>query len=178
MKNVARTKKWVEEFVIGYNLCPFARVPYEANQIRFCEIGESDPEAILEAFWKEIEVIDSADETVISNSILIMPALSDSFGDYLDVFNMASDLLEMQNKADKFQLASFHPAYLFDGTTESDPTNYTNRSPQPLIHIIRINEVARAIESHPDIDSVPITNQTKMRELGEGYLKNRLEGLK
>ena len=61
MNNVTRAKKWVEEFVIGYTLCPFARAPYEAGQVRFCEITETHTEAILEAFWKEVEVIDSAD---------------------------------------------------------------------------------------------------------------------
>jgi len=178
MNNVNRAKKWVEEFVIAYTLCPFARIPYEAGQVRFYEVEETEPEAILQAFWKEIEVIDSTDDAEISNSILVIPALSDSFESYLDVFYMASDLLEVQGKGDKFQLASFHPAYVFERTTESDPTNYTNRSPQPLIHVIRIEEVARAIESHPDIDSVPIANQAKMRELGEDHLKDFLESLK
>jgi hypothetical protein len=178
MKNVDRAKKWVEDFVIAYALCPFARVPYEAGQVRFCEITETDTEAILEAFWKEVDVIDRAGEQEMSNSILAIPALTDSFEHYLDILAMATDLLELQNVADKFQLASFHPAYLFDGTEDIDPTNYTNRSPVPLIHIIRSEEVALAIESHPDIDSVPIANQSKMRELGEDHLKAFLESMK
>jgi len=178
MNNTDRTKKWVEDFVIAYTLCPFAQTPYEAGQVRFCEIEESDTAAILEAFWKEVEVIDSADESEISTSILVVPALSSSFEEYLDVIHMATDLIEMQNKEDKFQLASFHPAYLFEGTVESEPTNYTNRSPLPLIHIIRREEVARAIASHPDIDSVPIVNQEKMRDLGEEHLKANLESFK
>ncbi|RLD19069.1 MAG: DUF1415 domain-containing protein, partial [Bacteroidetes bacterium] len=95
-----------------------------------------------------------------------------------DVLDMAAELLEMQNKADKFQLASFHPAYQFEGTTQNDPTNYTNRAPVPLIHIIRVEEMARAIASHPDIESIPIANQVKMRELGEEHLKDFLESLK
>ncbi len=178
MNNVNRAKKWVEDFVIGYTLCPFARVPYEAGQVRFCEITETDTEAILEAFWKEVEMIDHADSAEISNSILVLPALTDSFERYLDILDMATDLLDMQKKAEKFQLASFHPAYQFDGTEKSDPTNYTNRSPVPLIHIIRIEEVAQAIASHPDIDSVPIANQEKMRELGVEHLNSFLESLK
>ena len=175
MNHVNHAKRWVEEFVIGYTLCPFAKVPYEAGQVRFCEITETETELILEAFWKEVEVIDEADEVEISNSILVIPSLTDSFDRYLDVLYLATDLLEMQNKSDKLQLASFHPEYQFDGTTSNDPTNYTNRSPVPLIHFIRIAEVARAIESHPDIDSVPIANQAKMRELGEDHLKGYLE---
>lgn len=178
MNNVNHAKRWVEEFVIGYALCPFARVPYEAGQVRFCEIAETETEAILEGFWNEVELIDSADETEISNSILVIPALTDSFERYLDVLDLANELLEMQNKADKLQLASFHPEYQFDETEKNDPTNYTNRSPIPLIHIIRIGEVARAIASHPDIDSVPIANQVKMRELGEEHLKGFLESFK
>jgi len=174
MRNVHFAKKWVEEFVIAYRLCPFAQVPYEAGQVRFCEIEETDTETILEVFWKEVEVIASAERTEISNSILVIPALTSSFEEYLDVFDMACDLLSMQTKEDKFQLASFHPAYMFEGTDESDPTNYTNRSPVPLIHIIRTEEVADAIQSHPDIDSVPVLNKEKMRELGENHLRELL----
>jgi hypothetical protein len=81
----------------------------------------------------------------------------------------------MQKKDGKFQLASFHPAYQFAGTKEGDPTNYTNRSPLPLIHIIRTEEVADAIASHPDIDSVPLANKAKMRELGVEQLRAMLE---
>jgi uncharacterized protein len=177
MKNVDRAQKWVVDFVIEHTLCPFARVPYEAGQVRFCEIGETDVEAILDAFWTEVDLIDRVEKSEISNSILVIPALKNSFGQYLDVFNMACDLLELQNKAGKFQLASFHPLYQFVGTDESDPTNYTNRSPLPLIHIIRTEEVAQAIESHPDIDSVPIANQAKMRAMGEERLRSFLESL-
>ncbi len=178
MNHVNRTRKWVEDFVIAYALCPFARTPYDAGRVRFCEITEIDAEAILQAFWKEVEIIDCAKETEISNSILAIPALTGSFEDYLDMIAMAMELLEMQNKTNKFQLASFHPAYQFEGTKQNDPTNYTNRSPVPLIHIIRVEEMARAIASHPDIDSVPIANQTKMRELGEEHLRDFLESLK
>ncbi len=178
MKNTDRARSWVEKFVIAYTLCPFARAPYEAGRIKFLEISETNTEAILEAFWKEVEIMDNADATEISNSILVVPALSDSFEQYLDVFHMASELLEMQHKAGKFQLASFHPAYRFEGTTDSDPTNYTNRSPLPAIHILRVDEVANAIASHPDIDLVPVENQAKMKELGEEQLKEILKEFK
>jgi uncharacterized protein len=171
---VKLAERWVEEFVIAYGLCPFARTPYESGLVRFCEIDAVDTETILQAFWKEVEMLDNVDETQISNSILVIPALASSFEVYLDVFAMACDLLELQNKEDKFQLASFHPAYRFEGTDENDPTNYTNRSPAPLIHIIRTEEVASAIESHPNIDSIPIRNKARMRELGEERLRDLL----
>jgi len=32
---LTETKAWLLEFVIGHNLCPFARKPFESDQIRF-----------------------------------------------------------------------------------------------------------------------------------------------
>ena len=141
MSYIDRTRRWVEDFVIARALCPFARTPYEAGLVRISEFDCKSTEEQLSAFWQEVELIERTGPAEISNTIIVIPALARSFEQYLDLFEMATDLLKLQGKADVFQLASFHPLYQFEGTDEGDPTNYTNRSPAPLIHIIRVDEV-------------------------------------
>lgn len=48
------TKKWINQFVIKYNLCPFAQPVVKANQVRYRVILEEDPEKILERIKLEV----------------------------------------------------------------------------------------------------------------------------
>jgi len=64
------------------------------------------------------------------------------------------------------QLVGFHPDYCFAGVEETDPANYTNRSPYPMFHLIRQDELAAALESWPDPESIPRRNVALLRELG------------
>lgn len=120
----------------------------------------------LIAFWKEIEVLENAAPEEISNTILIFHEGLDDFNEYLELYDMAEQLLIDQNKNGVFQLASFHPAYQFGNTHYNDVSNYTNRSPFPFIHILRIKEVEEAINNYPNIEDVPLRNIKTMKKLG------------
>lgn len=39
------------------------------------------------------------------------------------------------------QLATFHPRYRFEGSEEDDASNYTNRSPFPVLHLLLESQV-------------------------------------
>nr|MBP8217866.1 DUF1415 family protein [Thauera sp.] len=64
------------------------------------------------------------------------------------------------------QVASFHPQYQFADTEADDPGNLTNRSPWPLLHIIREESLEKAIEHYPDVDAIPERNIARMKALG------------
>lgn len=169
---IDKSKKWVERFVIELQLCPFAKLPYDKNQVRFEVCIETETEAQLMAFWNEIELLIKTSREKISNTILIYPNGLNDFEKYLDLYFLAENLLTDQNKNNQFQLASFHPDYQFENTEKDDVTNYTNRSPFPFVHILRIGEVAEAIESYPDVEMVPERNKNKLKKLGlEGIIK-------
>ena len=171
---IEKSKTWVERFVIGLNLCPFAKRPFDKGLVRF-EVCESEEmESQLVAFWKEIELLENTNQEEISNTILILPNGLEDFENYLDFYHLAEQLLTDQRKQTAFQLASFHPRYQFENTQKDDLSNYTNRSPFPFIHILRIAEVANAIAHYPDVEGVPERNIQRLNEMGlEEILKLR-----
>lgn len=173
---ITSTRNWVEKMVIGLNLCPFAKLPFSQGQIHFQLIEDESMERQLLVFWKEIERLISTEKNEISNSLLIFPDSFPDFSDYLDFYDLCEKLLAGQGKDTEFQLASFHPNYLFDGVGEQDASNYTNRSPYPMIHVLRSEEVEEAIASHPNIESVPKRNVELLRELGKEGVKKVLGG--
>ena len=164
--------------VIAHQLCPFAKLPFDQNRIRYRVVEEDDIEKQLMAFWEETSQLEQAPNKEISNSLLLFPFQYPSFSAYLDLYDLAENLLVEQNKKDLFQLASFHPKYQFEDVGLDDVSNYTNRSPFPMIHILRVEEVTAAINSHATIGLVPEINKKKMHELGEEKIKNILYRIK
>ena len=158
------TKKWIAEFVIGFRLCPFAKTVFDNNKILFSLELSDDIHMQLVAFWNSLQELER--EAELSTAILILPNAPNDFESYLDVFEKAETILQDSGLNDKFQLAGFHPEYLFSEENISAATHFTNRSPYPLIHILYVDDVAHAVESHPDIASVPKMNILKMKDLG------------
>ena len=157
------TKKWLLEFVIGHNLCPFARKPFESDQIRFVCTDAQEDNDLLHALAQELELLlgDSAIET----TLLIVPNTLETFHAYWDFIELAEALIDNLGFEGVFQIATFHPQYQFEGTESSAPENRTNRSPYPLIHILREKSLSKAIENHPDVAQIPERNVNLMNRL-------------
>ena len=172
---IEKSSAWVERFVIGLQLCPFAKRPFDKGLLRFEVCFEKNMEAQLVAFWKEIEQLDKVPKEEISNTILVYPNGLHDFEKYLDLYDLAERLLLDQKLNEKFQLASFHPDYQFEGTDKDDVSNYTNRSPFPFIHILRVGEVEEAINSYPNIDEVPARNIRLLEEMGIEKIKDIID---
>ena len=66
--------------------------------------------------------------------------------------------------------ASFHPQFQFEGTAPDDITNYTNRAPYPMLHLLREDSVERAVAAFPDELTISETNIVTLEKLGsEGW---------
>jgi len=152
------TKKWIAEFVLLHTLCPFAKIPFEADNIMYIETEDSDLEPILLLLHTSLlELVG------FSNAFLILPVMD--FDRYLDVFYACEEYLEKTGFDTKYQLASFHPEYQFANYSKEDKRNKTNQSPLPMIHILRVQEMAAAIASYGDTSNVFKENEKKMRSL-------------
>ncbi len=171
-KSIISTKKWLKEFVIDLGLCPFASQPYLKDRIRYKELKFKNPMDGFASFYEELVLMDKHKE--IDTTLIVIPQLSSSFADYLDFYYGCEDVIHHYKKEEEYQLASFHPKYIFQGEDPEDPSVYTNRSPYPIIHILRFEMVAKAIESHPDTESIPSVNIGRMRSIGLSTLKERL----
>ncbi len=168
---IAHTCCWIERVVIELKLCPFARQPFESGTIRFVVSTADQPEALRADLQTELEFLSSTDADKVQTTLLIHPNVLNQFLDYNDFLNVADALIEEQGYTGEFQVASFHPQYQFAGAPADAAENYTNRSPYPALHILREEELERAIDSHPHPDKIPERNIDTLNELGAEHMR-------
>ena len=166
---IIHTRAWINDFIIKYNICPFARSEVESDRVRYRSIDESDSHHCLEELILECDYLDNHPET--ETTLLIFSCNIISFEDFLDFVDIAEQLLIAHDYEGVYQLASFHPVYRFADTADDDPANYTNRSPYPMLHIIREASIEKALQNYPNPETIPEQNIKRVRELGEEKLK-------
>jgi len=169
----AATMNWVQSVVVDLALCPFAAKSILENKLSERVVMSDDLETILAELMLEVEVLEK--NTVLESSLLTLPHASARFESYLDLVDQANELLKISDFEGIYQLASFHPDYQFAGTEKNAPENYTNRSPYPILHIIRESALTEAIDNFPGVESVPDNNIKKMNEIGIEKLESLLK---
>jgi len=163
---VAATQAWLERDVIGLNLCPFARAVSDAGRIRYFVSRAETGEGLRTDLVSELRILETLDPAKVDTTLLIHPSVFGDFPDYNDFLGVAEAAVEELGFAGVFQIASFHPTYRFAGTAPEDVTNRTNRSPYPMLHILREASIARAVAGHPDAAGIPARNIETLRRLG------------
>lgn len=164
---IAPTRQWLKDVVIGFNFCPFARREFESGRVRYRVAESRKTKLLITALLEELHFLDGHDE--IETTLLIFSEGLGDFYDYLDFLGLAQLTLEEVGYDGVFQLASFHPEYVFEGEAFDDASNYTNRSPSPMIHLIREASIERAVAAHRDVDGIPERNQILAREKGAEF---------
>jgi len=172
-KTILLTQNWVETIVVGLNLCPFAKREIVKNRVRFTATKSTTQEHLLMDLKTELELLNTNSD--IETTLLIHPSVLQDFYDYNDFLELADSLLIDMELDGVYQIASFHPGYQFGGTNFNNAENYTNRSPYPMLHILREESLERAIDSYPDIDDIPDKNIKLMNEMGVDKLKDLLQ---
>lgn len=165
---IQATKRWVEEIVIGLNLCPFAKQEWVNNKVRLCVSESKSHETLLQDLSDEVLLLHSNPE--IETSLLIHPLLLEDFDDYNQFLDVADNLIDTMGYTGVYQIASFHPAYRFAGTSPDDAENYTNRSPFPMLHVLREESVEKAIQHYPHSDNISERNIALLNKLGSDKL--------
>ena len=156
------TKDWVEQFVLRYNLCPFAHRPHQQQTIRYHLCSEMQLQNIVLDFLQEIDLLN---QDVAQTTLIVYPSQMTDFEQYLDFIELLDLVLMDECLNDTYQLASFHPEYIFAESFVHDPANRTNRSPFPMVHILRCTDVFQARQSHPDTESIPNRNIELLRKI-------------
>lgn len=164
------TQRWLEQAVIGLNLCPFAKAVHVKNQIRYVVSPATSPEALLADLMDELRMLQDADPEIIDTTLLIHPYVLGDFLDFNDFLDTVDIAVAEPEFNDEFQVASLHPQYQFSGTAPDDIENYTNRSPYPTLHLLREDSVDRAVAAFPDAEQIVDRNVETMEQLGhEGW---------
>jgi len=161
---IASARQWLETIVVGLKLCPFANRELENGRVRFAVTDAETETELLMALRSELSVL--TDDASVETTLLIHPKTLRDFYDFNDFLQVADTLLIDLALEGVVQIASFHPEYQFEGTAPDDVQNYTNRSPNPMLHLIREDSLARAIAAYPDVAHIPERNVALMQSMG------------
>lgn len=165
------TRRWLEHVVIGLNLCPFARAVFVRNQVRIVVSSARHIDAFLDDLDRELAHLQATSAEETDTTLLVHPTLFPDFMVFNDFQGVVDDVLQEHSLEGVIQVAHFHPDFLFDGEPEDDMSHFTNRAPYPILHLLREESVARAVDSAAgDADAIVERNVRTLRDLGpEGW---------
>ena len=158
--------------MIGLNLCPFAKAVYVKNQVRLVVSKARHADDLLEELDRELDLLVATPADQIDTTLLIHPTLFEDFLDFNDFLEVAEGVVDEHGLEGVIQLASFHPQFQFDGTEAEDISNYTNRAPFAMVHLLREDSVERAVEAFPQAEAIFEQNIATLEKLGQdGWTK-------
>lgn len=163
---VEATRQWLEKVVIGLNLCPFAASPWRRGRIRFRVSEATSQQQLAQDLGDELLALQACDPAERETTLLIHPHVLSDFFDYNDFLEDADRLLEELELDGTIQVASFHPDYQFADSQPDDPANCTNRSPYPMLHLLREASIEAATAGLADPELIFERNIKTMRQLG------------
>jgi hypothetical protein len=167
---IVETRAWVERVVIGLKLCPFAPAPALKGLIRYATSEVETPEALLEDLATELQHLVASPPEEVETTLLVHPQVLQDFHDFNDFLEIADEALRIWGLEGEIQIASFHPQYQFAGTDPDDIGNATNRSPYPMLHLLREQSIARAVDAFGDTRSISAANLETLEKLGPAGL--------
>ena len=168
---IAATRRWVDRAVIGLNLCPFAKGVQTKGQVHYAVSPATDGQELLDDLKSELHALHAADPAQRDTTLLIAPQVFADFLDFNNFLDRADRLLRKMRLGGDYQIASFHPQFLFADADPDDMSHHTNRAPYPILHLLREASIDRAVEAFPDASLIFEKNMQTLRALGvEGWL--------
>ena len=159
--------QWLNDVVIGLNLCPFAAKPQRNKQIKIFVSEASQEEGLLEDILMQLIELSNTEPEKLETTLVVVPNMLQDFWDYNFFIDWVEGLIKQQDWEGIFQVATFHPDYCFGGAEPEDDENLTNRSPYPVFHLIREESMEKVLKHYPDPESIPDTNIARVSALSE-----------
>ncbi len=169
------TKQWLDEIIIGLNFCPFAKKEYVNNTIRYHVSSNVKVKMALTEFIEQCQFLQANNQ--IETSLLIYNEGFRDFERYLELVDYANDLLVDAGFEGVFQLATMHPEYCFADEDYDDASNFTNRSPYPIIHIIREASMEKVLKVYKEPEKIPENNIELAHQKGSKFFQNVLQSI-
>ena len=169
---IRKTRDWVEHFVIKLNLCPFAKKVFDEEKIRYVVLKSDEIKDLTKKVLDELYFLSKTDPNRIETTLIIFPRLLNDFEAYNDYLVITDEILLEMDLIGDIQIASFHPDYQFADVEPHLPENYTNRSPYPMLHLLREESIETALKNVVKPEDIPAQNIKKMNEIGLDKLKN------
>ncbi|EGR0767884.1 TPA: DUF1415 domain-containing protein [Vibrio parahaemolyticus] len=162
-----QVEQWLNDVVIGLNLCPFAAKPQRNKQIKIFVSEATQEEALLEDILLQLIELSTTEPEKLETTLVVVPNMLQDFWDYNFCIDWVERLIKQQDWEGIFQVATFHPDYCFGGAAPEDDENLTNRSPYPIFHLIREESMEKVLKHYPDPESIPDTNIARVSALSE-----------
>jgi hypothetical protein len=167
---IEATRRWLERAVIGLNLCPFAKGVHVKGQIHWVVSLATEAQDLRQDLVRELSALHAADPEMRDTTLLVAPQCLQDFHDFNEFLGEADAALSELGLEGELQIASFHPQFQFAGTAPDDITNYTNRAPYPVLHLLREASIERAVEAFPEAEAIFEKNMQTLEQLGhEGW---------
>ena len=183
------TMKWFRTVVVGEKLCPFAApLLKQKDLLRIVSSSAQTTEDAVQDVRHEVLKLAGKDrqDTTHETTLIVFDNhhRDDSFvSSYLDFIRLSWSLQEeaiSDESRDLLQLVLFHPRAThqtygggIDGA-EGQPFDYTIRSPYPTIHLLREQDVMKAVQSgYPDLEYLPSRNKAKLSQQGLNVCRAR-----
>jgi uncharacterized protein len=171
------TRRWISSVVIGLNLCPFARRVFQADLIRFIVSEATNEEKLLEELGVELQNLAEASIAQTETTLLIHPNAFGNFLDFNDFLAIGDRLIAALGLRGIIQIASFHPEYQFEGTQPDDVENFTNRSPYPMLHLLREESISKVVGEADEHLEIPRRNIELLKSLGRAKMLEMMNGI-
>jgi uncharacterized protein len=163
-KIIEQTKKWIADVVVACHFCPFAAQVIKEKKVHYQIATDTAMASCLGAVLRELTRLDG--DNTIETTFLIFPVAFAKFDDFLGLVALAEQRLKQKRYNGVYQLASFHPLYLFADAPDHDAANYTNRSLYPMLHLLRETSIDKALAQYKNPENIPATNIALARGKG------------
>lgn len=170
--HIQQTIQWIQSFVINLNLCPFAKREMDNESVRIEVSNATELEQGIKDLINEVDYLEA--HPAVGTALLLFPYFLNDFFDYLDFVDLTNEYLKQGGYEGVYQLATFHPEYCFHNTSSNDVTNYTNRSPYPMLHLLREEMLDKAIAYYGDTEVIPQNNIKCLQRIGLEEVKKRM----
>jgi hypothetical protein len=174
---IDRTRRWIAAMVIDLNLCPFARRVFEADKIRYVVTLANDEKTLLNDLSGELKALAIVSSALVETTLLIHPRVLENFVAYNDFLDVGEQRVRDLGLRGVLQIASFHPHYQFAGTDAGAVENYTNRSPYPMLHLLREDSIAAVASDPRELLEIPERNIQTLRNLGRKKILEKLRAI-
>lgn len=171
---IVHTRRWIQSIVIDLDLCPFAQRVFEGEKIRYVVSDALTEDALVKNLETELQHLAAEGFPGIETTLLIHPHVLTDFLEYNDFLDSAEELISQLDLTGVIQIASFHPDYQFADTQPDDVENYTNRSPYPMLHLLREDSVSMVATDPRMLADIPRRNIELMKSVGRDKILARL----
>ena len=171
MTPIERLERWLDEAIIGLDLCPFAAKVRREAGVRILTLSIHDPMEAVRATLEEVRALVIGQHEGVQTTLVAITDGLEDFETYLDVVATVEAAIEESGAEGFVQVATFHPDYRFAETDPEDVSQFTNRSPYPVLHLLREADVSEAVDRHPNPAGIPETNIARLEAMGQNAVR-------